>query len=148
MGINSPITWGVNWPNNRGQLYRNAGLAVDADLGLFVLDADISVRMQSCSDLWETQMQICSDPFETRSYSDPRLKWDAELLRPTLEVERGVTQTCVRHGVTQIRIWCGTRSCSDPRETRNYLDSCLRWDTEFVYLWMRVRILVETGPSR
>jgi len=52
---------------------RNAGLAVDVDLALFVVYADISVRMQSCS--------------------DPCLKWDAELLRPVFEIRREVAQT-------------------------------------------------------
>jgi len=54
---------------------RNVGLAVDVDLVLFVVDADISVRMQSCS--------------------DPCLKWDAELLRPVFEIRREAAQTRV-----------------------------------------------------
>ena len=49
------------------------GLAIDADLALFFLDTDVSVRMQSCS--------------------DPCLKWDAELLRPAFEVRPEVVQT-------------------------------------------------------
>jgi len=44
---------------------KNAGLAVDADLVLFVIDVHILVRTRSCS--------------------DPRLKWDAELLRLRLK---------------------------------------------------------------
>ena len=47
---------------------RNAGLAVDASLALFVVDVDVSVRTRSCS--------------------DPRLKWDAKLLRPVFEDAR------------------------------------------------------------
>ena len=63
---------------------RNAGLAVDADLALFVVDADVSVRTQSCS--------------------DSHLKRDAEFFRPVFEVRREVAQTRVRHGVTQTRV--------------------------------------------
>ena len=40
---------------------RNTGLVMDADVALFVVDADISVR--------------------TQSYSDPLLKWDAKLFK-------------------------------------------------------------------
>ena len=53
---------------------KNAGLAVDADLTLFVVDVDVSVKTQNCS--------------------DTRLKWDAEWLRPTFEVRCEVDQTC------------------------------------------------------
>jgi len=56
------------------------GLAVDADLTLLVVDTDVSVKM------W--------------SYSDPRLKWDAELLRPAFEVRCEISHTRMRHGVT------------------------------------------------
>ena len=60
---------------------RNTGLVVDADLALFIVDADISVRMRSCS--------------------DPHLQWDTKLLRPAFEVRREVAQTRIRHGVSQ-----------------------------------------------
>jgi len=63
---------------------RNASFAVDADLALFVVDADISVRMRSCS--------------------DPHLKWDAELLRPPFKVRCEVAQTSVRREVTQTHV--------------------------------------------
>jgi len=61
MRINAPITWGVNNPVMKVSYNRNLGLVMDADLVLFVVDADVSVRTQSCS--------------------DPCLKWDAELLK-------------------------------------------------------------------
>ena len=54
---------------------RNVGLALDADLALFVVDADVSVRTRSCS--------------------GPREAQDAELLRPVFEVEHRVAQICV-----------------------------------------------------
>jgi len=44
---------------------KNAGLAVDADLTLLVVDTDVSVKM------W--------------SYSDPRLKWMRSYLDPRLK---------------------------------------------------------------
>ena len=52
----------------------NAGLALDADLALFAVDADVSVKMRSCSDLQEAQ--------------------DAKLLIATFEVKRRVAHTC------------------------------------------------------
>jgi len=52
---------------------------------------------------WSSQVQI---EIETQSCPDPPLKRDTELLRPALEVKRGVAQT---------RVWRETRSCSDPR---------------------------------
>jgi len=39
-----------------------------------------------------------------QGFSDPRLKWSAELLRPALEMGRGVAHTHVRRGVPQTRI--------------------------------------------
>jgi len=74
MGINSPITWGVNCLNNRDSYNRNAGLVLNEDLALFVVDANVSVRMR-----------ICSDPHEAQ---------DAELLRLAFEVKRRVAHTC------------------------------------------------------
>jgi len=52
----------------------NAGFALDADLALFAVDADVSVKTWSCSDPHEAQ--------------------DAELLIPTFEVKRTVAHTC------------------------------------------------------
>jgi len=94
MGINSHITWRVIDPVMGVNYNRNAGLMLDAYLTLFIIDASVSVR--------------------TRSYSDPRLKWDAGFLRPTSEVEHWVTQTCT---------WNGTWGWSDTRETWTFSDS-------------------------
>jgi len=49
---------------------RNAGLMLDAELALLVVGAVVLVRM--------------------RSYSEPRLKWDAGFLRSASEVKRRV----------------------------------------------------------
>jgi len=37
---------------------RNTGLAVDADLELFVVDADVSVRTRSCSDWRDARREV------------------------------------------------------------------------------------------
>ena len=87
--------WWVNWPSNGVSYNRNAGLALDADLALFVVDEGISVLMQSCSDPrleWDAMFLRPTSDVEP-SCSDLRLKWDAGLLRP-----------CVRCGVTQTRV--------------------------------------------
>ena len=50
MGINSPSRENLIDPVIRMSYNRNAGLAVDMDLMLLVVDADVSVRMRSCLD--------------------------------------------------------------------------------------------------
>ena len=63
---------------------RNAGVTLDADLALLVIDVGVSVKTWSCS--------------------DSRLKWDAWFLRPASEVE---------HQVAKTRAWNRRRSYSD-----------------------------------
>ena len=62
MGINSPLRGESIDLIMRASYNRNTVLALDADLALLVVDADVSVRMRSCL--------------------DPHLKRGAELLRP------------------------------------------------------------------
>ena len=73
---------------------RNTCLLLDADLALLVVDASVSKR-------GVVQTRICS---EMQGFSDPRLMWSAKLLRPALEMGRGVTQTRVERGITQTRV--------------------------------------------
>jgi len=94
MGINSHITWEVNWLSNGVSYNKNVGLALDADFPLLVVDVSDSVR--------------------TGSYSDSRSKWDAGFFRPASKVERRVAQTCA---------WNGMRRCSDPHKIWNSSDS-------------------------
>ena len=89
---------------------RNASLVVDADLTLFVVDADVYT----------------------------------ELLRSAFEVERRVAQTRIRRRVTQTRVENGIRSCSNSRETRNYLDPRLKF---LFFFGRKVCVLIETRPS-
>ena len=51
MGINFLLRGESNDPIRGVNYNRNAGLALDTDLALLVVDAGISVRMRSCSDL-------------------------------------------------------------------------------------------------
>jgi len=71
MGINSPITWGVNWPNNGGLLQQKRGSR-----------AGCGPRVAYCR----------RGRLRTQSYSDSRLKWDTRFLRLASEVKRQVTQ--------------------------------------------------------
>ena len=88
MGVNCHITWGLIDLVMVINYNRNAGLALDADLTLLVVDTDFLVRMRSCS-----------DPHLTRSTKLLKPISDAELLRLALKVECGVVQTRMGHGV-------------------------------------------------
>ena len=103
---------------------RNAGLALDAELALFLVDAGISVRM--------------------RSYSDSRLKCDTGFLRPAFKMERGVAQICARRRVLRLAL-DGMQSYSDSRWMRVYSSPHLKSPC---FLGCEVRILVKTQPSR
>ena len=64
---------------------RNVGIAMDTDLVLLVVDADVL----KCE---IAQTRVLS---EIQGFSDPCLKWNAKLPRLSLDLERGVTQTRV-----------------------------------------------------
>ena len=72
---------------------RNAGLALDADLALLVVDAGLECGV--------AQTHILS---ETQDFSDPHLKWNAKLLRLVLGIERGVTHTRVGWDAELLRL--------------------------------------------
>jgi len=53
MGINYPIVWELIDQVMEVNYNRNTSLALEADLTLFVVDADVSVKMWSCLDPYE-----------------------------------------------------------------------------------------------
>ena len=73
---------------------RNVGLALDADLTLLVVNAGVSKRGVAQTRIWS----------ETQGFSDPRLKWSAELLRLALDLECGVTQTRVSRDAELLKL--------------------------------------------
>jgi len=89
MEINSPLCGKIIDLVMGISCNRNASFALDADLALLIVNADVSVRTQNCS-----------DPYLKRDagFLRPRLKWSAELLRLALELRRGIVQNCVEIG--------------------------------------------------
>ena len=73
MGINSPLHGELIDPVMGVSYNKNVGLALDADLTLFVVDADVSLECGVARTHVRRKMRSCSDP---------RLKWNAKLLRP------------------------------------------------------------------
>jgi len=110
LSLKIPPLWGLTPllhrelidPVVRVNYNRNAGLVLDADLALLIVDAGISVRMQSCS--------------------DSHLKRDTGFLRPHVWSGRQVAQTHAWHGMQSYSDsrWMG-RSYSDSRWTWVYL---------------------------
>jgi len=101
MGINSPIMWGVNCPNNGGLLQQ---------------------KCESCAGQRPRIVCYRRGRLRTRSCSDSCLKWDARFLRPASEMERQVALTCDWHGTQSYwdSHWMGqrlsrTRAYSGPR---------------------------------
>ena len=94
MGINSHITWGVNWPSNGVSYNRKAGLALHMDLALLVVDVGVSKRGVAQTRVWN----------ETQGFSYPHLKWSAKLLKLTLGLECIVTQTLISQDVELLKL--------------------------------------------
>ena len=101
MGINSPSTWRVNWPSNGVQLQQKSEFRI----GRGSHSVELTQHSQASHNRVEveTRSSQARVEIETQSYSDPCLKRNMELLRPTFEVKRGVAQTRLKWNAELLR---------------------------------------------